>query len=97
MMRATSSPAISPASVAEHLRASIPINGNFRIGGTEVDADDLVRHKRYPVPAPPLLTITSAVRNTWSFHRKPARTSSVTVPSATEASGDVPTTRASRG
>ena len=56
--------------VAEHLRASVPVDGDFRIGGAEIDADDLVRHARSPLPAPPLLTITSAVRNTCSSQQK---------------------------
>src|SRR5260370_27929058 len=83
--------------VAEQLRVTIPVDGDFRVGGAEVDAEDLVRHYRSPLLASPLLTITSAVRNTWSSQRKPARTSSITVPSATALSAAVPMARASRG
>jgi hypothetical protein len=83
--------------VAERLRATIPVYGDFRVGGAEVDAEDLVRHHRSPLPASPLLTITSAVRNTWSSQRNPARTSLITDPSAAELSAAVPMARANRG
>src|SRR5262249_9200668 len=49
-----------PEFVDEYLGPAVAVHSDFRIGGAEVDSDDVVHHMLSPFRMPRLATITSA-------------------------------------